>query len=120
MKVKFIEFYGYEPIKPIAVEKYYIDDKMDVKTRQMTYELAYYTDYPEVKGLMYPTFEINDIIISKHRKGEKYLILRVERGFNEWFVERLDSNLKRTGETTYFDTSELVHYLKDVEIIYGN
>lgn len=113
------KFYGDEPIQPIPVEKYFLDDGKDghgLKTRQMTYEFCT-SEYVENKEGMYPTFEVNDIVIDKYGEGDAYHIFEYEREFQELHVELLDENMKLTGKTTYLDVNEVVHKLKDVELI---
>jgi len=115
-QIKWREFYGDEPIKPISVEKYYLDDGQSLETRQMTYVLCT-SEYVEDKDGMYPTIEVNDIVIDKYGEGDTYYIFRYEREFQELHVELLDDNMKRTGKTTYLDVNEVVHKLNGVEWI---
>ena len=115
-QIKRQEFYGDEPIQPIPVEKYFLDDGHGLKTRQMTYEFCT-CEFVEKKGGMRPTFEVNDIVIDKYGEGNTYYIFEYERGFQELHVGLLDDNMKRTGKTTYLDVNEVVHKLKDAEWI---
>lgn len=115
MQIEWRKFYGDEPIQPIPVEKYFLDDGEELRTRQMTYELCT-GEFTNKEG-MYPTFEINDIVISDYGKGRTYHIFKYERGFQELQVELLDENLNRTGEKTYLDVNEVFHKLKDDEWI---
>lgn len=115
-EIKRHKFYGDEPIQPIPVEKYFLDDGHGLKTRQMTYEFDT-SEYVANKGGMRPTFEVNDIVIDKYGEGYAYHIVRYERGFQELHVGMLDENMKLTGKTTYLDVNEIVHKLKDVKLI---
>lgn len=115
-KIEWRKFYGDEPIKPMSVEKYYLDDGQFLNNRQMTYDFCT-SEYVQNKDGMYPTFEVNDIVIDKYGEGDAYYIFRYEREFQEIHVELLDDNLKRTGKTTYLDVNEVVHKLKDAEWI---
>ncbi|MBO0586128.1 hypothetical protein [Sporosarcina sp. E16_8] len=116
LKINFRDFYGDAPIEPIFVEKFYLDDGRSLNTRQMTYELCS-NEYVKSKDGMYPTFEVNDIVVAEYGQGETYHIFEYERGFQELRVELLDENMQRTGKTTYLDTCEVFHKLKDTEWI---
>lgn len=111
-QISWRKFYGDKPITPIPIEKYFLDDGNTLSSRQMTYEFC----SSDNKG-MYPTFEINDLIIDNYGKGDVYFIFEFERGFQELHVELLDETLKRTGKTTYLDLNEVFHKLKGVEWI---
>jgi hypothetical protein len=118
-KIDWRKFYGDEPSQPIPIEKYFLDDGKDghgLDTRQMTYEFCT-SEYVENKEGMYPTFEVNDIVIDKYGKGHVYHIFEYERGFQELHVELLDENMRLTGKTTYLDVCEVFHKLKDAEWI---
>lgn len=116
LKVDWRGFYGDEPSQPIPIEKYFLDDGRSLKVRQMTYECCT-SEYVESKKGMYPTFEVNDIVIDNYGKGKPYYVFEYERGFQELHVELLDENMRRTGETTYLDANEIFHKVKDVEWI---
>lgn len=116
VKIDWREFYGEDPIRPIRIEKYFLDDGRMLKTRQMTYEFSAY-NLIEVEGVMYPTFEVNDIVTDNYGKGDAYHIFKYERGFREMHVELLDENMELTGKTTYLDNSEVFHKVKGVEWI---
>lgn len=112
LKVGWREFYGEDPIRPIPIEKYFLDEGKRLKTRQMTYECCDGAN----KG-MYPTIEVNDIVIDKYGEGDAYHVFEYDRGFREMRVELLDENMKRTDKTTYLDDGEVFHKVKDVEWI---
>ena len=112
MKVYWREFYGEEPQRPIFIEKYTIDDSNDVVLRPMTYEPT--SENPE---LMYATFEVHDIIVTNFGKGKYALINKIDRDFNEYKVEYLDYDLKRTYIRGYEDPCDIFHKVKDVEWI---
>jgi len=118
-QIKWREFYGDEPIQPIPVEKYFMDDGRALDTRQMTYEFcsSEFVEFVQNKQGMYPTFEVNDIVIDKYGEGETYHVFQYERGFQELQVRLLDENMKPTGKTTYLDVNEVFHKLKDIEWI---
>lgn len=116
-KIEWRQFYGYDPIEPIAIEKYILDDGTMKETRQMTYECWYDNDETRKVIGMYPTFEIDDVVTCIRDGNKLYCINRYEREFTEILVELLDSDMKRTGKTTYMEPSELLHVVKDVEWI---
>lgn len=111
LKVDWRKFYG-EEIKPIPMEKYYLDDGCSLEIRQMTYEFA----DTEVDG-MYPTFEVNDIVVDEYGRGNSFLVIDCDRGLQELRVEPLDEKMRKTGQTTYLDENEVFHKVKDVEWI---
>lgn len=116
-KIEWRKFYGHEPIQPLSIKKYILDDGTMKDTRQMTYECWYENDdTKEVVG-MYPTFEIDDVVTCIRGKRQIYCINRYERDGSEILVELLDSDFKRTGKTLYMEPHELMHVVKDVEWI---
>ena len=118
LKVNWREFYGEDPIQPLQIEKYFLDDGRSLHTRQMTYEFCVSdSKYLKNKEGMYPTFEVNDIVVDKYGKGNAYHVFEYERGFREMRVELLDENMKCTGKKTYLDDGEVFHKVKDVEWI---
>jgi len=116
-KIEWRKFYGYDPIQPIAIEKYILDDGTMKETRQMTYECWCENDETKAVVGMYPTFEIDDVVTCIRDKRQMYCINRYERDGSEILVELLDSDMKRTGKTHYVEPSELMHVVKDVEWI---
>jgi len=116
IKVDWHKFYGEEPIQPIPVEKYFMDDGCALDTRQMTYEFCT-SEFVENKEGMYPTFEVNDIVIDKYGEGETYHVFQYERGFQELEARLLDENMKPTAKKTYLDVNQVFHKLKNVEWI---
>lgn len=113
-KIDWRKFYGDEPIRPIPVEKYFMDDGCALDTR--TYEFCT-SEFVQNKEGMYPTFEVNDIVIDNYGKGNVYHVFEYERGLQELQVRILDENMKPTSEKTYLDVNEVFHKLKDVEWI---
>ncbi|MEV9640429.1 hypothetical protein ABZ756_07000 [Mammaliicoccus sciuri] len=114
MKIDFEEFYHSWPnMKMIEVEKYYFNNGTLLDTRQMTYSFDSIGDTTGIE----PTFEVDDVIITKRGEEEVYVIIETDRIISEVYAELLDEKMKKTGGRLWLEENEIYHKLKDVEWI---